>query len=111
MSVEKILDLLDLFRAFRPLLQEQENTAAEAEPLKFGFIKSVRLEGWRSRPKEQARNLAIMRPWQQCSAFLLSFSCPLWTDERGMTFRYGWKSNVSLLVLNCFPMTIASSAV
>lgn len=98
-------------KAFRSVIREQENTAAEEEPLKFGFIKSVRLEGWRSRAKEHARNLAVTRPWQQCSAFLLSFSCPLWTDERSMTFRYGWKSNVSLLVLNRFPMTIASSAV
>lgn len=56
-------------------------------------------------------DLAITRPWQQHTIFLLPFSCPLWTDERGTAFGYGWKSNVSLLVLNYFPMTVESSAV
>lgn len=113
MSLKHILTLYvcgkDFPKVFRSLVQQQENIAAEEEPLKF--IKSVRLEGWRGRPNKHVRELAITRPWQQHTAFLVSFSCALWTDERGMAFRYGWKRNVSLLVLNYFPMTIESSAV
>lgn len=90
MSLKHVLTLYvcgkDFPKAFRSLVQQQKNITAEEEPLKFGFIKSVRLEGWRGRPKECARDLATTRPWQQRSAFLLSFSCPLWADERGMAF-------------------------
>lgn len=114
-SLKHILTLYvcgkDSPKVFRSLVQQQENIAAEEEPLKFEFIKSVRLEGWRGRPNKHVRELAITRPWQQHTAFLVSFSCALWTDERGTAFRYGWKRNVSLLVLNYFPMTIESSAV
>ena len=101
----------DFPKAFRSLVQQQENTAAKRNPLKYGLVESVRLVGWRGGPKDRARDLAITRPWWQLTACLLSFSCTLWPGERGMAFRYGWKSSASLLVLNCCPMTVESSAV
>lgn len=76
---------------------QSSNQKIRLQKNELSSLSLVNLESWGGR-QNKGKDLALGRCWQQRTAFLLSFSCPL-----RAALRCGWKSNVSLLIFKLFP--------